>query len=153
MTKSASINPKLINQLLETYHQPEDPLSKNDLLKPRTKALLKHALNAKMTHHLSHPPSQAITNDAGHKRNDSSQKTVQAEFNQLEIKVARNRDGSFKPHLVKKRQTRLRELDACIVNLDATGMSTCEIRTHLEEMCSVEVSPGLRLQRHECGER
>ena len=45
--------------------------------------------------------------------------------------------------MIKKRQTRLRGLDARIVNLYAKGLSTREIQSHLEEMYGVEVSSGL----------
>jgi putative transposase len=61
----------------------------------------------------------------------------------LEISIPRDREGTFEPQLVKKRQTRLRGLDTRIVNLYAKGMSTREIQSHLEEMYGVDVSAGL----------
>ena len=143
MTKPATIDPKLVDQLLAQYEKPEDLLGENGLLKQLTKALLERALEAEMTTHLGHAHGEAVVNEHGNKRNGINAKTVQAEFGQLEIEVPRDRDGSFEPQLVKKRQTRLRGLDTRIVNLYAKGMSTREIQTHLEEMYGVEVSPGL----------
>ena len=143
MTKPATIDKNLIDQLLDQYQQPEDLLGENGLLKQLTKALLERALEAEMTTHLGHAHGESITNENGNKRNRLKSKTVQAEFGQLEIDVPRDRDSSFEPQLVRKRQTRLRGLDTRIVNLYAKGMSTREIQAHLEEMYGVEVSPGL----------
>ena len=95
MTKPTTIDPKLVDQLLETYQQPEDLLGENGLLKQLTKALLERALQAEMTHHLGHEPGEAITNQHGNKRNGVNAKTVQAEFGTLEIEVPRDRNASF----------------------------------------------------------
>ena len=143
MPKPTSIDKNLIDQLLAGYQQPEDLLGENGLLKQLTKALLERALEAEMTTHLGHTHGESVTNESGNKRNGLKSKIVQAEFGQLEIDVPRDRDASFEPQLVKKRQTRLRGLDTRIVNLYAKGMSTREIQAHLEEMYGVEVSPGL----------
>ncbi len=87
MTKTTTIDPKLVDQLLETYQQPEDLLGENGLLKQLTKALLERALNAEMTHHLGHAYSEFVTNDAGNKRNGTGSKTIKGEFGQPEIEV------------------------------------------------------------------
>lgn len=61
----------------------------------------------------------------------------------LEITVPRDRQGTFQPVLVPKRQTRFKGLDTKIVALYARGLSTREIQAHLEEIYGVEVSPTL----------
>ena len=143
MTKTTTIDPKLVDQLLETYQNPEDLLGENGLLKQLTKALLERALNAEMTTHLGHVHGENVTNDAGNKRNGTGSKTIKGEFGQLELEVPRDRDASFEPRLVKKHQTRLRGLDARIVALYAKGLSTREIGAHLEEMYGIEASATL----------
>jgi Transposase, Mutator family len=87
MTKTTAIDPKLVDQLLETYQQPEDLLGENGLLKQLTRALLERALEAEMTHHLGHDHGESVNNERGNKRNGVKAKTVQAEFGQLEIEV------------------------------------------------------------------
>jgi putative transposase len=111
------IEPKLVDQLRAQYEQPEDLLDQNDLLKQLTKALLKPALNAEMTHHLSHNHDENITNQHGKKRHGMNAKTIQAEFGQLEIRVPQDRAGSFELQPVKKHRTSLCSLDTRIVNL------------------------------------
>jgi putative transposase len=142
MTKTATIDPKLIDQLLEQT-APEDLLGENGLIKQFAKAILERALQAEMSTHLGHEPGESVNNEAGNKRNGTTSKTVQGELGKLEISVPRDREGTFEPQLVKKRQTRLRGLDTRIVNLYAKGMSTREIQSHLEEMYGVDVSAGL----------
>ena len=57
--------------------------------------------------------------------------------------MPRDRDGSFEPQLVKKRQRRLDGFDDKVLALYARGLSTREIQDHLEELYGVEVSPTL----------
>ena len=142
MTKTTTIDPKIIDQLLEQT-PPEDLLGEHGLIKQFAKAILERALQAEMSTHLGHEPGESVSNEAGNKRNGTTSKTVQGELGKLEISVPRDREGTFEPQLVKKRQTRLRGLDTRIVNLYAKGMSTREIQSHLEEMYGVDVSAGL----------
>jgi putative transposase len=143
MTQAKPIDPKLVDQFLETYQNPEDLLGEHGILKQLTKALLERALNAEMTTHLGHDHGGNVSNEAGNKRNGTSRKTVQGEFGSLELSIPRDREGSFEPQLVKKHQTRMRGLDTKIVALYAKGMSTREITTHLQELYGVEVSATL----------
>ena len=57
--------------------------------------------------------------------------------------MTRDRDGSFAPQLVPKRQRRLDGFDEKVLALYARGLSTREIQAHLEELYGVEVSPTL----------
>jgi transposase-like protein len=62
---------------------------------------------------------------------------------QFAIAVPRDRDGSFEPQLVPKRQRRLEGFDDQVLALYARGLSTREIPAHLEDLYEVEVSPTL----------
>lgn len=95
MTNPDTIDPKLIDQLLETYQNPEDLLGEHGILKQLTKALLERALNAEMTTHLGHDHGANIVNEAGNNRNGITSKTVQTEYGTLELNVPRDREGSF----------------------------------------------------------
>jgi transposase-like protein len=72
-------------------------------------------------------------------RNGSSAKTLQTELGSVRIRTPRDRDASFAPQLVAKRQTRLAGLDARVLDLYAGGMSTRDIAAHLTELYGVEV--------------
>src|SRR5206468_889657 len=70
-------------------------------------------------------------------------KTVQTEAGQFEIEVPRDREGSFEPQLVKKRQRRLSGFDDKVLAFYARGLSTREIQAELESIYGAEVSPTL----------
>ena len=68
---------------------------------------------------------------------------MQSESGQFAIEVPRDREGSFEPQIVKKRQRRLAGFDEQVLSLYSGGLSTREIQTQLEELYGVEVSPTL----------
>ena len=89
--------------------------------------------------HLGHPLGGV---PAGAKvRNGATAKTLHTDLGPVEIRTPRDRDASFQPQLVRKRQTRLAGLDAKILALYAGGMTVRDIAGHLTELYGIEVSP------------
>lgn len=75
------------------------------------------------------------------RRNGKMSKTLQTEYGQVEVETPRDRDGSFEPEIVKKRQTILAEgLSDKIISLYATGQSMSDIKAFLEENYGTEIS-------------
>ena len=89
--------------------------------------VIETALGAELTDHLGYPPGQAPPGGAGNLRNGSTPKTVQTELGPVDVKTPRDRQGTFEPQLVGKRQTRLAGLDEKILALYAGGMSVRDI--------------------------
>jgi putative transposase len=58
----------------------------------------------------------------------------------VKLDVPRDRDGSFEPQLVKKRQRRLHGVDEMIISLTAKGLTTGEVQAHLAEVYGTQVS-------------
>ncbi len=68
---------------------------------------------------------------------------MQSESGVFELNTPRDREGSFEPEIVKKRQTVLNEsLDNKVLSLYGIGMSYEAISEHLAEMYGLEVSSG-----------
>lgn len=63
------------------------------------------ALEAEITEHLGHPPGGVP--QGANVRNGHTAKTVQTDLGPVQVKTPRDRDSSFEPKLVAKRQTRL----------------------------------------------
>ena len=144
MTKdSTPINIDLIDQLLKDYKSPEDVLGENGLLKQLTRAVLQRAMQAELTHHLGYEKHSTEGKNTGNSRNGKSRKTLKGEFGSLPIEVPRDRNATFEPKIVPKGQTRFDGFDDLILSLYARGMTTREIKQHLEEIYQVEVSPSL----------
>jgi transposase-like protein len=72
-------------------------------------------------------------------RNGSSPKTLQTDLGPVQIRTPRDRDGSFEPQIVAKRQTRLAGLDEKILGLYAGGMTVRDISSHLSELYGTEI--------------
>lgn len=136
------ISNEFLDQILKDYEKPEDLLSENGLLQQLTKALVERALNGELTHHLGYEKSDPAGYNSGNSRNGTSPKVLKGKRGQVEIEVPRDRNGEFEPQLVKKNQTRFDGLDEKIISLYARGMTSSEIKGHLE-INGVEVSPSL----------
>jgi transposase-like protein len=143
MTRKKSKQDTLIDELLEDCQDPKDILGKNGLLKQLTKRLVERTLEAELSGHLGYEPHAIKGRGSGNNRNGKGHKTVQSDTGALEIEVPRDRNGSFEPQLVKKRQRRLEGFDDKVLALYARGLSTRDIQGQLEELYGAKVSPTL----------
>src|SRR4051794_34458056 len=112
------------------------------LLKLFTKNVLETALNEEMTEHLGHEKNQV---DQGRRstnvRNGARSKTVVSDAaGEISIDVPRDREGTFEPRIVRKRQRRLAEVDEMVLSLYAKGLTTGEISAHFAEIYGASIS-------------
>ena len=110
------------------------------LLAQLTKRLVESALEGELTDHLGYERHDATGRDGGNSRNGHRSKTVLTEVGPVEIKVPRDRDGSFEPKIVAKRQRRLTGVDELVISLSAKGLTTGEVQAHLAEVYGAQVS-------------
>lgn len=98
------------------------------LLKQSTKNVLETALNEEMTEHLGHEKHQATADrSSANVRNGTRSKTVLTEAaGQVEIDVPRDREGSFEPQIVKKRQRRLGGVDEIVQHV-SSGLAAAQV--------------------------
>ncbi len=107
------------------------------------KMAVEAALGAEMEEHLGYSSGERSTTRRSNHRNGSSKKRLIGEHGEVEITTPRDREGSFEPKIVGKRQTRLTQFDDQILTLYAKGMSTRDIVATFQEMYGAEVSPTL----------
>jgi putative transposase len=138
-----AIDPKLIDELLSNYKKPEDIIGENGLLKQLTKAVLERALEAEITEHLGYKKHDPAGQHTGNTRNGKNRKMLKGDFGELELETPRDRQSTFEPQMVGKRQTHWTGFDNKVISMYARGMTTREIQGHLEEIYGVEVSPTL----------
>jgi putative transposase len=111
------------------------------LLKQLTKTVLETALNQELTEHLGHGKHEPAGNETGNVRNGTRAKSVLTESSgEVGIAVPRDRDGSFEPQIVRKRQRRLTGVDQIVLSLYAKGLTTGEISAHFAEIYGASVS-------------
>src|SRR5919199_5110374 len=143
MTRNTAKHDALLDELLKDYTDPKDILGEPGLLRPLTQRLVERALEAELTAHLGYAPHARNGRRSENCRNGQGTKTVQTETAQFDMALPRDRDGSFEPQLVRKRQRRLDGFDDKVLALYARGLSTREMQAHVEELYGVEVSPTL----------
>lgn len=111
---------------------------KDGVMTPLIKKILEAALEGEMEAHLSDCKEASHYN----RRNGKTTKTLKTGTGAFELETPRDREGSFEPEIVKKRQTILNEsLDNKVLSLYALGMSYEAIVDHLEELYGLDVSP------------
>jgi len=110
------------------------------LLSGLTKTVLETALEVEMEDHLGYAKHAPEGRDCGNSRNGTRSKTVLTEVGEVDIDVPRDRDGSFEPKIVKKRQRRLSGVDELVISLAAKGLTTGEIAAHFADVYGAEVS-------------
>lgn len=109
-----------------------------------TKRFLESALDGEMEFHLKNGKlemtEEGLEEAEKNKRNGYGKKTVLTDTEQVEIEVPRDRNATFEPLAVPKRQRRIPGIDEKIISMYARGMSTREISAHIEEIYGIEVS-------------
>jgi putative transposase len=110
------------------------------LLAQVTKIVLESSLQGEMDVHLGYDKHDPAGRDGGNSRNGTRSKTVITEAGPVEVTVPRDRDGSFEPQIVRKRQRRLGGIDGIVLSLTAKGLTTGEVSAHLAEAYGASVS-------------
>jgi transposase-like protein len=110
------------------------------VLQQLTKRFLESALEGEITDHLGYDRHDPAGRGTGNSRNGARSKTVLTDVGEVSIEVPRDRDASFEPRIVAKRQKRLSGVDEMVISLSAKGLTTGEISAHLAEVYGAEVS-------------
>jgi putative transposase len=119
--------------------RPEEITGPGGLLTQLAGRVIETALGAELSEHLGYPPGQAPPGGAGNVRNGSTPKTLKTELGEVAVRTPRDRQGSFDPQLVGKRQTRLAGLDDRVLDMYAGGMTVRDIASHLQRLYGVQV--------------
>jgi len=118
---------------------PEEITGSGGLMTQLAGRVIDAALRGELSDHLGYPPGQAPPGGSGNHRNGATSKTLQSDLGPVAVNTPRDRQGSFEPQLVAKRQTRLAGLDEKILGLYAGGMSVRDIASHLTELYGVQI--------------
>jgi len=114
---------------------------KHDIIKEMTRAMFQTLLDAEMEEHLGYKINDRESKETLNSRNGRGRKKIRGDFGEVEVETPRDREGSFEPKTIKKRQTSVGNFADKVISLYTRGMSTREIEDHLREMYQIEVSP------------
>ena len=91
------------------------------LLKALTKTVIETALDEEMAEHLGYDKHDPVGRNRGNSRNGKRAKAVLTDSGEVGIQVPRDRDGSFEPVIVAKRQRRLSNIDEIVLSRVPAG--------------------------------
>ena len=140
---NVAIKPELLEELLKSCKTPGELFGPEGLMQRLKGALMERMLDAEMTEHLGYEAYEGKGRGAGNSRNGYTTKTVETESGKVDIRVPRDRAGTFEPQVVPKHRRRLEGFDDKVLALYARGMSVRDIQMHLRELYGTDVSPDL----------
>ena len=120
----------------EQLRNGEPLFGKDGALAPLLERILNAALEGEMESHLN-----ANERMSGNRRNGKMPKQVQTKYGEVTVETPRDREGSFEPQTVRKRETILAEgMADQIIGMYAFGTSTREISRYFEKEFSTKLS-------------
>ena len=133
--KNDKLDYSLIQQkALEQFKAGKSLLGKDGAFAPLFKQFLEAALNAELEAHID-------DNETPNRKNGKTRKTIRTGDSQFELETSRDRNGSFEPELIKKRETVLADqMQDRIIGMYGLGMSLRDISSHIRELYDVEIS-------------
>jgi len=124
-------------QALEQFRSGKSLTGKGGAFAPLFKQFLEAALEAELEQHLSEDDLYSSPN----RKNGKVRKTVKTAEGQIELVTSRDRNGSFEPEIIKKRETILADsLQDRIIGMYGIGMSLRDISNHIKEMYDMDIS-------------
>ncbi|MDC0257930.1 IS256 family transposase [Crocinitomicaceae bacterium] len=127
---------ELESKALTQFKTGKSLFGKDGAFAPLLQSFLEKALEAEMEAHLDEDERKK-----GNKRNGKGKKTVKSSSGDLTISTPQDRNSSFEPEIIKKRETILAEnLEDKIIGLYGLGMSLRDISDHIKEMYDTNIS-------------
>lgn len=132
----------IIQQLLQEYDI-ETAEDIQDALKDLLGGTIKEMMEAEMDDHLGYSKSERIDrSEQTDYRHGTKRKQVNTSYGPMTIDVPQDRNSTFEPQIVKKRQKDISDIDQKIISMYAKGMSTRQISDTLMDIYGFEASEG-----------
>lgn len=110
----------------------------NTFMHELKKRALEQMLEGELDDHLGYGKHQNSLNS--NSRNGHTTKKIKSSQGETEIKVPRDRDSSFQPMIIKKRESFIDGLENIIISMYAKGMSNSDIEEHISELYGYDIS-------------
>lgn len=141
MAKSKNNTQKndLANEILQRY-QPQTVDEMQDALKDIFGSMFETMLQGEMSSHLGYDNNEKAEKPTENRRNGYSNKTVKTAYGSIPVKVPRDRDASFEPQLIHKRQRDISGIEEKVLSMYGKGMSQRDIASTIEDIYGFEIS-------------
>ena len=129
----------IISALIEEYDiETADDIQ--EALKDLLGGTIKSMMESEMDEHLGYENYERSDND--NYRNGTKRKTVRSNYGEFQIDVPQDRQSTFEPQVVKKRQKDISGIDQQIISMYARGLTTRQISEQIKEIYGFECSEG-----------
>lgn len=136
-TKDVNDYESIKKQALEQFRSGKSLTGKGGAFGPLLKQFIEAALQSELETHLQSDDPEEVSN----RRNGKVSKTVKTNDGEVELISSRDRNGSFEPSIIKKRETILADtLQDRIIGMYGIGMSLRDISAHIKEMYDMDIS-------------
>ena len=139
----------LAKQIIEQY-KPKSVADMQDALKDIFGPMFEAMLQGEMNNHLGYESNDHGIKTTDNRRNGYTNKKVKTSAGEVDIKVPRDRDSSFEPQLIPKRQKDVSEIEEKILAMYAKGMSQRDIAETIENIYGFEISHETLSQITDC---
>lgn len=137
--KDLKPNEELARTILNQY-QPKSVEDMQNALKDIFGPMFEAMLQGEMTNHLGYESNDRGPKDSENRRNGYGRKTLKTTGGDVTIQVPRDREGSFDPQLIKKRQQDVSAIEEKVLAMYAKGMSQRDIADTIEDIYGFEIS-------------
>ena len=130
--------------IIASLFQEYDIKSAEDIqeaLKDLLGSTIQSMLEAELDNHLGYEPYERTENT--NSRNGRKPKSIRSSYGEMEIAVPQDREGTFEPQIVKKRQKDISSIEQKIIAMYARGLTTRQISDQIEDIYGFEVSEGM----------
>lgn len=130
---------KVAETILNSY-KPENTQDIQEAMKDVFGEMIQMMMNAEFEHHLGYKHNEKKAVRRSNTRNGSYEKTLKTTYGEVPITTPRDRNGSFQPVIVPKRQTDISGIEGKVLSLYAKGMSQRDISDSMEDIYGFKIS-------------
>jgi len=130
---------QIAQKIIEEY-KPENVEDMQEALKGVFGPMFEAMLQGEMTNHLGYESNTKTEKDTDNRRNGYISKKVKTSTGELPVEVPRDREGTFEPQLIKKRQRDVSGIEKSVIGMYARGMSQRDISKTIQDIYGFEVS-------------
>lgn len=129
---------KFAREAAEDLKSGKPMVGRDGVFTPLLKRIIEASLEGELDAHLEQTRKQQKN-----RRNGQKRKNIQSPLGGFEIFSPRDRNATFQPQIVEKRQHKITsDIDSQILALYGRGMSYSDIQSRLKEMYGIEISDG-----------
>lgn len=129
----------LLTHLFENY-EVKTTTDIHDALKDMFSGALEAMLEGELEDHLGYEKHDTVATDTTNRRNGYSTKKAQSQLGELTLKVPRDREASFDPHILPKRKKDVSGIEEKVLSMYAKGQSQRDIEATIKDIYGFEIS-------------